>query len=274
MKDILEKILRGPIRIYNENLIRKIYNRKMNLKPLDEKEKTLVFVPHVDDEVIGLGAYLLQCEKEHLLLYSTDSGGSLSDSDYDEIAEERFSEALMAAKAMGIEKVETLGINEDTFIEGCVEKQALLKKIIEENQFHRIFTVSPYDNHPIHRETTKLLLSVMDSIPEHCRITLYEVSNLMPRHWITSYFPMNRELFREKKRLYSYFPSQTGTMDFDIFQRLNRAKGRILDNHIYAAEFFSDLSKEEFSERMISFERLDIPSHRIGYHRSFRKTQW
>ena len=272
MKEQLARVLRGPIRLYNEGLIHKLYNKKFSLKPIAEKEKNLVLVPHVDDETIGMGAYLLKSSKEHILCYSTDSGGSLSAHNYEDTVKERSREALRIAKELNIKRVEFLGVGEDRFIEEAELKKEKLKQIIIEEQFDRIFTVSPYDAHPIHRQTTGLLLSMIDDIPEHCRIVFYEVSNLMPAHWVNSYAAMNRELFLRKRNLYSFFPSQDKTMDFDIFQRLNRRKGKVLENGSYAAEYFCDLSKEEFKERMESLSELDLPKYRIGNHRSFRKT--
>lgn len=272
MKDKLARLLRGPIRIYNEFLIRKLYSKQRDLQLLEEKDSTLILVPHIDDETIGLGAYLLQSSRYHCLCYITDSGGSLSEKEYDETSKERILEAEEVMRILGINDVRYLNIKEDQLKENSIAEIDKLREVLEIKKWERIFTVSPYDAHPIHRQSTGLLFQLAESVSDRCRITFYEVSNLLPTEWENAYIPIDKKTYKEKEKIYKIFKSQKETMDFDIFQRLNRNKGKALRNSIYAAEYFSDFSKKEFITKMKEIINMDLPNHRIGNHRSFRKT--
>lgn len=269
MKELLGKALRGPIRVYNERLIRSIYNKEIPATRLPACDTNFLLIPHVDDEVIGLGGWLLKHGRQATLCYSTDSGGSRSGTSYRNTSEIRNQEAEHLAETLQVREVHFLEIREDATDETWAAGAHRLAEQIRRVNPERIFTVSPYDNHPLHRKTTQMLQTIRDALPEGVRITFYEGSNLMPYAWINAFVPLDEETYLKKARLYDHFPSQLQTMDFDIYQRLNRGKGIIAE--AYAAELFCDLSLPEFLRYMKHMEQIAPPGYRLGNHRSFYK---
>lgn len=68
-KDILAKILYYPIKYKNILDIKRLYksyeinNKKLDLIDMKPLGKTLVIIPHVDDETIGLGGLLVKTSR-------------------------------------------------------------------------------------------------------------------------------------------------------------------------------------------------------------------
>ena len=271
MKEFAARVLRQPIRFFNEILIHRVYKGERVYPLLQEMEKTLVLVPHVDDEVIGLGGYLLSAKSSVTLCYTTESDGELPGQEGEDLSNRRKKEAEELREILGLEEILYLGNKEGQFKEGFPDTTAL-KRILEEGNYDRVFTVSPYDAHPIHRKTTQMLARVLEDSDINPLITFYEVSNLLPDTWINRVFSLSKRDHEAKEELYSIFESQTEKMDFDIFQRLNLGKGRSLAVPAFSAEFFAEFSKKEFLRLMEDLSILTMPSYRIGNHRSFRKT--
>ncbi|MDO5754955.1 MAG: PIG-L family deacetylase [Tissierellia bacterium] len=260
IKDCLAKVLYHPIRWYNLYQIKKIYHGSLELERISlcDLGRTLVVAPHVDDETIGMGALMGKINYD--VLYMTDSGKGLKGSAEVRKQEGKNLHALLKCGKIYFLDGENMNLQKD---------ESRLKKELEEilPQYDSIFTVSYIDNHPDHRQTTKIIADLMPK----GKIYLYEVSNLLPFQLINTYYPMDEEDFLLKKQLYDCFPSQS-TMDFSIFQDLNRGKGSMLD--VAGAEFFRKISSERLKEEIKDFgdtieERYP---YRIGNQRNFYKT--
>lgn len=276
IKKTLAKVLAGPIKIYNKMKIKEYYNSaKIGAKEINDLGKTLILVPHVDDEAIGLGGLLkgLSKECEFHLLYGTDSGASKNDKEREKISKVRFLEAEKIAKELDVEIVDKIVEirNENSNWSFEVFKDHLLK-ILDANDYDSIFTVSVIDAHPEHQRLTYFLARFLEDYNYLGDIYLYEVSNLLPNDWINTYYKMNSEVFEEKMRLYSYFGSQR-EMDFDIFNKLNKYKGLAVDES-KPLEYFAKMSKEDFVEKVEKVKKEDLSKiipFRIGNNRSFYK---
>lgn len=75
-----------------------------------------------------------------------------------------------------------------------------------------------------------------------------------------------------KKELYNYFDSQK-TMDFDIFNKLNKYK-KLAIGEKGPVEFFARMGKDEFVSKAESVEAEDLKGiipFRIGNNTSFHK---
>ena len=139
--------------------------------------------------------------------------------------------------------LESLGLNNLKILEipnGSVsgyEKYAEeeLEKTIKANGYNKIFTVSPFDAHNEHRWTTQRLAGIVDRLEGIDNIYLYEVSNLLPMGLINTYFSMNNKVLESKSQLYGFFESQFKTMDFKVFELLNKGKGKSIDCLLYTS---------------------------------------
>ena len=249
-KDILAKILYYPIKYKNILDIKRLYksyeinNKKLDLIDMKPLGKTLVIIPHVDDETIGLGGLLVKNKQDNEkvdFIYMTDSGGSLKKgSENTKLI--RKNEAFNLAKELKINKIETLDVennNVEKFTDYAIEK--LSNKISKVN-YKNLFIVSPFDAHPEHRWVNKVLYKVLKKSNFKGDIYLYEVSNLLPNSLINSYCKID---LNEKNKLYNIFESQKKAMDFNVFSKLNKYKGLSI-NENEPIEFYTKLSTKEY----------------------------
>lgn len=274
-KDILGKILYRPIRQYNINKIKKYYkNSQITGKEIEKpkkEDKILIIAPHIDDETIGLGGYLLKYGNKSMdIVYLTDSNNSNTDSD--NIGKIRKEEAINLKGFTGINNIEILPIPNGK-VEGYeADCENRLEKIILENRYNKIFTVSPIDAHSEHRWVTERLYKIISDFDFIEKIYLYEVSNLLPNFLVNSYLPMDVNLLNTKFKLYDIFQSQLKDMDFDIYNSLNRGKGIAIGK--YSCEFFTEFNSKEFKDFMVKIKLDNIENiipYRIGNNRSFYK---
>lgn len=276
MKKILAKILARPIRLYNTIKIKSYYNSlELEVKEIKDIRKCLVLAPHVDDETIGLGGLLAgkPAGASFDLLYGTDSGASNSGLSRAETSRVRFLEAEQLAKDLDVEIVSKMHElrNEEQDWPFVVFEQTLTK-LLTENDYDAIFTVSMVDAHHEHQRLTSFLGRFLKDFAYDGDIYLYEVSNLLPNHWINTYYGMSPDVWAKKKQLYAHFGSQQA-MDFGVFNKLNRFKGLAIDES-RPVEYFARMTKDEFVdqvEKIADEDLTNILPSRIGGNTSFYK---
>lgn len=276
MKKVLTKVLVGATKIYNRFRIKDYYRSSaIQAEELRNLGKVLVLIPHVDDEVIGLGGVLAGLSEEyHIdLLYGTDSGASRSVRSREEISNIRFKEAENLAKELNLEIVEKmLDIHNEDKIWSFNVFANYLTEVLKEQKYDSIFTVSMVDAHPEHQRLTSFLGRYLKDSEYDGDIYLYEVSNLLPNTWINTYYPMSEEVWSKKQELYRHFGSQK-TMDFEIFNILNKSKGLAV-GEIRPVEYFTKMSREKFVgkvDKLVDENMGNVIPFRIGNNRSFYK---
>lgn len=276
IKKILAKVLAGPIRVYNQIKIKNYYNAlDLEVEELGNLGMVLIIAPHVDDEAIGLGGLLAGQSRDSRfdLLYGTDSGASNSGLSREETSRVRFLEAENLAKDLDIEIVgkmlELRNEEEDWPFEVFKET---LSKLLTENTYDAIFTVSMVDAHPEHQRLTDFLGRFLKDFDYGGDIYLYEVSNLLPNQWINTYYVMSQGVWAKKKQLYNHFGSQK-SMDFGVFNKLNQFKGLAIGES-RPVEFFARMNKDEFVDKVEKLQAEDLQEivpFRIGGNTSFYK---
>lgn len=274
IKESLARLLHRPIRIHNRILIDHIYRNHPTgqLEPLKmDLGKVLFLAPHVDDETIGAGAYLLSIDSSQVdLLYVTDSAGSQSSKSRQEVQEERRREAFEVSGLMGLGSVEILPLpNGDLVPHSKSLVENLSRRLVN---YDCIFTTSIVDAHQEHRLMALALAQAIRAQDYQGRVVQYEVSNLLPFGLTNRYFAFDQTGLDKKDACYQVFASQSASMDFDVFKQLNLAKGRLVNQK--AAEFYLEMAADEFVDLMTLFEDIQMEAiipYKIGNHRSFYK---
>lgn len=246
IKKTIKLILKYPIKLVN-NIYAFFYYKKNSINPnykvddmMDGNKKIIVFSPHVDDETIGLGGTLLKHRKEGneiILVYLTDGGGSTSDSSRQELVSQRKEEGEVLRETYGLDKVYFLDEADgvlDSSDKGLLRK---IKDILVEENPDLIYTPFLIDGHRDHVETTKALIKSLKRWKDNFEnIYLYEVNCPIDPKLINSISPMDKEIYREKTKIYNVFSSQS-VMGFSVFSLLDRRRSLLIDRG-YGAEGF------------------------------------
>lgn len=270
----IKKIILPFLPPYNRLRLRRFYrDHPVVAKPLmfHFPKKILLLVPHVDDEIIGLGGLLQHLSTQKLswdMVYLTSCLMEEND-------RRRQEEARVIFEKYGGNKLSFFSTKNHIEGEGLREHweetvedlSALLKE-----PYDAIFTVSFWDAHPDHYLSTKALALALERNNQRTQpIYLYESSNLLPQHWVNSYHPLDEKALENKRRDFKVFSSQS-LMDFDIYLEIAKNKRFALKEGALGYEFFSCMPAGKLIEVMHGFDyeklRQKLP-YRTGNHRSY-----
>ena len=125
----------------------------------------LIFSPHPDDEIVGMGGTLLKyLDEGRSIVEVIFTKGQLSHPYFKEeiITDIRKKEAGKVAKKIGLKEVIFLDLNEGSIAdkEGRIILQ--IKKILEKYNPEKVFTLSISETHPDHRDVNKIVLAAVD----------------------------------------------------------------------------------------------------------------
>lgn len=169
------------------NLIKQIGFKKfinmakddLSFKVLDtmKKRKILFLAPHPDDDVFSSGGTLakfVKAESEIKIVYFNDGAGGTKDGKNDsKLVDIRKKEATQATKILGITDLVFLNNNviasPASAEKPCLPAGRNLLKIINDFNPEIIFVPSIVDNHPTHKDVTKLLYTILACHPERSK---------------------------------------------------------------------------------------------------------
>jgi len=127
---------------------------------------SLVFSPHPDDDVIGMGGMIAKIAKIRPVwsVYATDGAGSLRKEDPTTIVASREIEAKNALQCLG---------GSGAFFMRATSRNLLIQEEFSKNlewillhyNIHSIFVTSPFERHVTHLRTTEWFLQVFKKIP-------------------------------------------------------------------------------------------------------------
>lgn len=251
MKELVKKITLRPVNFLNYLFFNTYfwYMRKWyRLLPMEklQGQKILVVVPHVDDEIIGLGGLFFELVKKNnsiKCLYVTNGAGSFHPQlTREKLIELREKEGRQVARYYGLEPPLFLELED-----GAVELTATaVEKVKAELCFFRPQVVFlPYflDGHRDHMATALLGLAALEkgNFGEDFPLYFYQTSSPFTCFAANRYFPLKEE-FEGKKKALEIFKSQTipfcGLLMLDNCRRKAIIGGNLTEGKIRGAEFF------------------------------------
>ena len=191
----------------------------LTIPSLPYNKKTIVLIPHADDEWVGCSS--LVKNGSDIILYDMDMNGG----DDRVLHEARFNELL---------KISTL-YNKPLLKVGLSKDLSLIETIkIEKPQM--ICVPFFFDWHPEHIEVMGILRRALFNLEYDVDIAMYQVSMPIPRNCITHINPMSKIDWKRKwKTFEEIYKSQTG-IPYKRFAINERVNGAVCES--YAGESF------------------------------------
>ena len=165
--------------------------------------RILVLAPHPDDESIGCGGLLLKYPGQCDVVVLTDGRyGGLSEQNEEETIAMRKSEFEKAMLCAGVKKWVFLGVEDGKLSENFAKFSEL-----DLSGYDAIFCPASKDNHMDHSCVYEFLLR----LKPQARIFGYEVWSALstPSHYLDI-----SNVVEEKKKLISFYESQTAQLDY------------------------------------------------------------
>ncbi|MFB5662618.1 PIG-L deacetylase family protein [Alteribacillus sp. HJP-4] len=250
LKQLLIRIVGPRLLPLTRAVLKRHYNQNKQLTSLENDQKVLVLVPHVDDETIGAGGTI----KNHVNQGSevrcaliTDGSNSRSELDKSELTQIRKKEMAKVKDILGISHVHYFDFP-DSKVESTPDSQEKLLQIINEFDPDLIYTTTIVDAHHDHIVTAELLADTLKQTEKDYAVRMYEINCPIPPGEINCVVDIS-ESMEVKQKAINIFASQT--IDFSGFLELNRLKRYLIkDNLPEYAEVFIESNKVEFIHKI------------------------
>ena len=190
----------------------------------------LVFAPHPDDEIIGMGGSLVLAKQKgyRVILVIVTDGNKGGDKNIREV------EAKKVANKLGIEKVIfLLESDRNIILNGkLIEK---VTKIIDNSEVDNVFFPSPLEIHPDHRVTTELVWSALKLSITKPNAFSYEISVQNQINFLVDI----SSVIKNKIDLLSLYQSQLKQNNYiECMTSMNKLRTYTLTKNIEYAEGF------------------------------------
>lgn len=225
LKQILKRILLWILQVRKlllwnldcKHLKKSIAAQTIASLPYDKK--TVILIPHADDEWVGCSSLVMN--GSDILLYDMDMNGG----DDKVLHEARYNE---------LSKISTLC--KKPLLKVGLSKSLSLIETIKKEKPQMICVPFFFDWHPEHIEVMGILRQALLNIEYDVDIAMYQVSMPIPRNCITHINPMSKiEWKRKWKTFEEIYKSQTG-IPYKRFAINERINGAVCES--YAGEAF------------------------------------
>ena len=143
-------------------------------------DRVLVIAPHPDDEAVACSGTTLRhlaSGDEVVVAIATDGRLSKQAATPDEMAAIRKNEALLAARRLGVERLEWFGLREGAW--EAPELQTLLRALLQRHEPTIVYAPSRVDFHPEHLSVAHALARALESLAaaslRRIRVRVYQV---------------------------------------------------------------------------------------------------
>ncbi|TDL32607.1 PIG-L family deacetylase [Jeotgalibacillus sp. S-D1] len=248
-------------------ILKRHYNRKKNLTPLEPSKHVLILAPHMDDETIGLGGTIYEYKQHNTIVHCafiTDGASSNGEVKRADLSAVRKKEIDQVKDLLGIHHIYYLD-TPDGQVKGNIQTEQALNRLVQDIQPEVIYTTGFVDAHPDHVATAELLSRVLKQNPGlNPLIRQYEINCPVPPDEINCIIDISSS-FPVKKEATKLFKSQI--IAFDGFLVLSKVKSQLLKNSSPAyVETFIQSSREEFISQT---EQLETRAY--AYHSLFKQ---
>lgn len=245
----------------------KVLNEKYSAKEIDaaslRKKRVLIFVPHVDDETIGLGGTIKKYTAlgaEVKIVLVTDGAKSVSSQSPDEVTTARQKEMEKVKKVLGFHSINYLNLP-DGNVSLSEENIRNVEAVIRDYDPEVIYTNILIDAHLDHVNTSLLVAEALKEIKikQDLEICMYEINCLIPVSFINTFVDVTEEM-QTKRETINIFASQA--IDFDGFLNLNLVKSHLNSNpSLKAGEVFFSQKADHFIyfAEFIKERKADFP---------------
>ena len=215
-------------------------------------KNVIVFAPHQDDELIGLGGTLIQLKNKGAaitLVFLTDGADLVNQSETVQI---RSLESQKVARELNASII-NIGIPNDT-MEVNFEHLNKIRNILLSQKWDDVFCIWPIDNPPKHRICAFLLGKVISKM--ELNLILYSVhTDLIPN----LYSNITKQII-DKELLIKIYKSQLSAQAYDhLAQSRDGWNSRFLPVSCEKryVELFYKVSKNEYMKLMKIFEQVN-----------------
>ena len=237
MKKILVTVYKKCFELKNQILWRleckKISKRikyANNIKELNTENKSIILIPHSDDEWVGC-SQIIEDKNSKTILCNLNMQGN----DSDNIHKVRYNELKNTSIKYDKELITIKS-----------EKVTKLKEIIDETKPKMIFVPSFIDWHEEHQEVINILYNAIKEIKNEFDIVMYQVSVPIHYKFVNYAIPMAKAQLKNK---WKYFRNNYKTQKYFPYKRFmlnEKINGRILNT--FASEVYITLSKNEWKD--------------------------
>lgn len=199
--------------------------------------RTLILVPHADDELIGCYQYILRSQGKSTLFYFNFTGADTTEQN----RMTRKTEFVNFCKSVDVKYIiaDPLG-----------DRVLQLISAIRDVTPNMILLPSVVDWLGEHRATNTILLKALSQIKYTGSFIWYHISVPIPAKYITETLPMSKKEYKTKwKAFYLYYPSQS-FINISRFQ----LEERHVDKDSYAAEVYKRISLSDLIYATSLFE--------------------
>lgn len=244
---MIKKIIEIKNRFLWKKQVAKIYDTKdINMNQLNLNGlKTIILVPHADDELIGCYHFLKKNKKNSLLVFFNFTGSNNNDSNI----RTRNNEFTNFCKKEGFEFTILKNYERD------------LIEILEQYKPELILMPTFIDWHSEHRAINIILKQIISKITFNLYIGWYQISVALPIKYINFLINIDKRELKTKKKLFSKYYSSQKNLPIDRFLIRSIYYGNKLDLYGFEGFFILDLSIwKEFID--INIENLvDLKKH-------------
>lgn len=208
------------------------YSRCLSPMNLTSLNKTLIIVPHADDDLIG-NYSIFKYATNNVYVYHV---GNYPIED-DELTYRRNNELRNFCQHF----------NAQLFNHTSLSHPQDIAKLISENEINSIFTPDFFDWHPDHQKATEYLLDALELLNWKGKIFTYSISVPKPLNKPAFFIPYTKTEQNEKWRLfYRFYPSQKfmPVSRFKFQERINSTG----INGAYAGDIYTEMSYTELKK--------------------------
>ena len=212
-------------------------------------DRVLVVAPHPDDEAIACSGTLLQhiaSGERVVVAIATDGRLSKQMATPDEMAAVRRNEALLAARRLGVERLEWLGLREGNW--DARELLERLRALLERYDPTIVYAPSRVDFHPEHLSVAHSLARALESLDaaaaRRVRVRVYQVQVPLTRILTNVVADVSAVAAQSAAALRAY-ASQAGTLE-SVHRR--RRYAALAHGVPGAVEEFWEITAEQYAE--------------------------
>ena len=212
-------------------------------------DRVIVVAPHPDDEAIACSGTMrrhIASGDEVVVAIATDGRLSKQAATAEEMAVIRKAEALLAARRLGIERLEWLGLPEGAW--EAAELQTLLRALLQRYAPTIVYAPSRVDFHPEHLSVAHALARALESLPVGAagpiRVRIYQVQVPLTRV-LTNVVADVSAVHDESTAALCAYESQAGSVE-SVHRR--RRYGALAHRVRGPVEEFWEVSADQYAE--------------------------